>query len=272
MRSDKIINDFGLEWEKFSNFNSDDKKLKKIFNDYFKIFPKRFLKKNKTGFDLGCGTGRWALFVAPKVKKLYCIEPSNAIRVAKKNLLGNNNCEFKKQDVFSMDIKDNSMDFGYCLGVLHHITQTEKGIAKCVKKLKKGSPILLYLYYNFENRSAWFKLLWNLSNVLRFIISKLPFGLKSFFSDILAFLIYYPISRISLIFEKFGVDTNKFPLSYYKDKKMYILRNDSLDRFGTTLEKRFSKKQIFKMMKNSGLRNVKFSDTAPFWCAIGYKK
>ena len=59
---------------------------------------------------------------------------------------------------------------------------------------------------------------------------------------------------------------------YYKDKKMYILRNDSLDRFGTTLEKRFSKKQILKMMKNSGLKKVKFSDTAPFWCAIGFKK
>ena len=272
MRSNKVIDDFGLEWEKFSNFNSNDKKLKKIFNDYFKIFPKSFLKKNKTGFDLGCGTGRWALFVAPQVKKLYCIEPSNAIKVAKKNLSRNNNCEFKKQDVFSMDIKDNSMDFGYCLGVLHHIPQTEKGIIQCVKKLKKGSPILLYLYYNFENRSVWYKFLWNLSNILRFIISNLPFGLKSFFSDLLAFLIYFPISRISLIFFKFRVDTKKFPLSYYKDKKMYILRNDSLDRFGTTLEKRFSKKQIFEMMKNSGLESIKFSNSAPFWCAIGFKK
>ena len=194
------------------------------------------------------------------------------MEVAKSKLSELDNIKYYNEGVDSLTIDDNSMDFGYCLGVLHHITQTEKGIAQCVKKLKKGSPILLYLYYNFENRSAWYKLLWNLSNVLRFVISKLPFGLKSFSSDILAFLIYLPISRISLIFDKFGVDTNKFPLSYYKDKKMYILRNDSLDRFGTTLEKRFSKKQIFKMMKNSGLKNVKFSDTAPFWCAIGFKK
>ena len=53
---------------------------------------------------------------------------------------------------------------------------------------------------------------------------------------------------------------------------MYILRNDSLDRFGTTLEKRFSKKEIFSMMKNNGLVNIRFSDTAPFWCAVGFKK
>ena len=27
--------------------------------------------------------------------------------------------------------------------------------------------MLLYLYYNFENRPRWFKLLWGISNILR---------------------------------------------------------------------------------------------------------
>lgn len=272
MSDDKVIDDFGLEWKKFSSFDPKDKKLEKIFNDYFKIFPKEFLGKEKVGFDLGCGTGRWALFVAPEVKKLFCIEPSQAIDVAKKNLSIYNNCEFEKSDVFSMNLKDESMDFGYCLGVLHHIPDTEKGMAECVRKLKKGSPILFYLYYNFDNRSFWFRALWKISNLFRLIISRLPFKLKSFLSDMIAFLVYYPLSRLSLLLDKLGIKTNNFPLSYYKDKSMYILRNDSLDRFGTTLEKRFSKKEIFSMMKNNGLVNIRFSDTAPFWCAVGFKK
>ena len=71
-------------------------------------------------------------------------------------------------------------------------------------------------------------------------------------SDIIAFLVYYPLSRLSLLLDKLGIKTNNFPLSYYKDKSMYILRNDSLDRFGTTLEKIF-KKEIFSMMENNGL-------------------
>ena len=53
---------------------------------------------------------------------------------------------------------------------------------------------------------------------------------------------------------------------------MYILRNDSLDRFGTTLEKRFSKREIYKMMEDNGLVDIRFSDDAPFWCALGFKK
>ena len=35
---------------------------------------------------MGCGTGRWAKFVAPKVNKLNCIDPSLSIKVAKKKL------------------------------------------------------------------------------------------------------------------------------------------------------------------------------------------
>jgi hypothetical protein len=50
------------------------------------------------------------------------------------------------------------------------------------------------------------------------------------------------------------------------------MRTDSLDRFGTRLEKRFTKKQIIKMMEGAGLENILFSNTKPYWCAVGYKK
>ena len=50
------------------------------------------------------------------------------------------------------------------------------------------------------------------------------------------------------------------------------MRNDSLDRFGTIIEKRFSRKEIKKMMISSGLKNIKFSEKAPYWCAVGFKK
>lgn len=50
------------------------------------------------------------------------------------------------------------------------------------------------------------------------------------------------------------------------------MRNDSLDRFGTLIEKRFSRNEIKKIMLSSGLIRIRFSDRAPFWCAIGYKR
>ena len=50
------------------------------------------------------------------------------------------------------------------------------------------------------------------------------------------------------------------------------MKTDSRDRFGTPLEQRFSKEEIKLMMIDSGLEQISFSDNAPYWCAVGYKK
>ena len=79
------VNNFGDEWEKFNNINEDNKKLRKIFNAYFRLLPKKFIKKNKICIDIGSGSGRWANFLINKIKKIYLLEPSEkAINVSKK--------------------------------------------------------------------------------------------------------------------------------------------------------------------------------------------
>ncbi|TAG40829.1 MAG: class I SAM-dependent methyltransferase, partial [Cytophagia bacterium] len=64
----------------------------------------------------------------------------------------------------------------------------------------------------------------------------------------------------------------KIPLQAYEDQSFYIIRNDSLDRFGTPLEQRFSKKEMQFMMEKAGLNEIVFSDIIPYWHAIGKKK
>src|SRR5690606_41790929 len=68
---------------------------------YFSIFPWSQLPSNAVGFDLGCGSGRWAKLVAPKVGTLHLIDPSSALTVAKRNLLQMNNCVFHQSGVRS---------------------------------------------------------------------------------------------------------------------------------------------------------------------------
>ena len=62
------------------------------------------------------------------------------------------------------------------------------------------------------------------------------------------------------------------PLSFYRRASLYTMRTDVRDRFGTPLEQRFSKKQIYKMLQKSGLEKIRFSNNEPFWCAVGIKK
>ena len=60
------------------------------------------------------------------------------------------------------------------------------------------------------------------------------------------------------------------PLAAYRDRSLYSMRTDALDRFGTKLEKRFTRDQIRAMMEGAGLESITFSDN-PYWCAVGYR-
>jgi len=166
----------------------------------------------------------------------------------------------------------NSQDFGYSLGVLHHIPDTIAGIRACVAMLKPGAPFLLYLYYAFDNRTSLFKLAWRCSDLMRQGIYRLPAGLKNLVTDALAVSLYYPLARLSGLVERFGFNVSNIPLSYYRNHSFYTMRTDARDRFGTPLEQRFTREQIRQMMLSAGLRDIRFSERAPYWCAVGFKE
>lgn len=266
-----VIESFGEEWNYYKQNDSND--LTSAFNQYFHIFPKNFFNKDKIGFDMGCGSGRWAKFISPKVKILNCIEPSEkAISVARKNLKNNKNCIFESACSNTNSIKNESQDFGYCLGVLHHTPDPQSGLNSCVLKLKKGAPFLIYLYYKFDNRPKWYYFIWLITIIPRKLITKLPFKAKLITSKLIAITIYLPLAKISKVLNKIGLNVHNIPLSDYKDKSFYFMKTDSFDRFATKIEKRFTKDEIQKMMRNAGLHKIKFSKTAPYWVCLGYKK
>jgi ubiquinone/menaquinone biosynthesis C-methylase UbiE len=268
----KVVEDFGREWKAFNQQALPEIDLEKSFDQYFHIFPFQKISSNSVGFDMGCGSGRWAQLMSQRVGQLNCIDPSQlALEQAKNNLDKFSNCTFECASVSDTKLENASQDFGYCLGVLHHIPDTLEGLISCASKLKKGAPFLLYLYYRFDNKPLWFSAIWKLSDLVRQFVSKLPFPVKLVISQIIAFFIYLPLAKISLLLEKLNFNVDNFPLSDYRNKPLYFLRTDALDRFGTKLEKRFTKLEISDMMKQAGFIDVSFSNNTPYWVVIGAK-
>ena len=272
-KDQKVIEDFGEEWTDFKYESNSivHTELEKNFLQYFSIFPWKNIPNDAEGFDMGCGSGRWAQFVAPKVHSLNCIEPSKALDVAKVNLQKLDNISFFHETTDSCSLNDQSQDFGYCLGVLHHIPDTQQALSDCARLLKKGAPFLLYLYYNLDNKPIWYRYIWKLSDFVRNIISILPRAIKKVSCFLIAALIYFPLSRLALLIEFFGFNVSNFLLSDYRSKPFYQMRNDALDRFGTRLEQRFSRQQIEDMLLESGFQDISFSEEMPFWTSISYK-
>ena len=266
------VKSFGDEWSRFDQAVLSTKEANIVFNEYFSIFPWSILPENATGFDMGCGSGRWARLMAPRVGHLHCIDPSSSLDVARVALISSSNVSFHAAGVDDSPLLENTQDFGYSLGVLHHVPDTARAIRSCVSLLKPGAPFLVYLYYAFDNRSTVFKLIWRCSDLLRRAVCKLPSSLKHLVTDTLAVLIYFPLARFALLAESMGLPVSSIPLSYYRNHSFYTMRTDSRDRFGTPLEQRFTRKEITSMLVEAGLVDVRFSEHAPFWCAVGIKK
>lgn len=265
------VDSFGDEWSRFDQTALSEEEARKIFDEYFAIFPWASLPADASGFDMGCGSGRWARLVAPRVGHLHCIDPSSALETARKALAQQGNVSFHQASVDQDPLPRGSQDFGYSLGVLHHVPDTAAAMRSCVQMLKPGAPFLVYLYYAFDGRPMVFRLAWRLSDLLRRAICRLPSTLKHAVTDVLALVVYLPFARISRLAETLGMDVSNIPLSYYRSHSFYTMRTDSRDRFGTPLERRFTRSEIACMMGAAGLRDLEFSRGAPYWCAVGVK-
>ena len=268
----RTVRGFGFEWTRFDQSGVPHSELLAYFENYFSLFPWEALPMNAEGVDIGCGTGRWAQFVAPRVGTLHCVDASSqALAVARRTLAGRTNCHFHESSLHRLPLADGSMDFAYALGVLHHVPDPQAAIASCAAKLKGGAPFLVYIYYALDNQCWSYRLLWRTSDLARRAIARLPQFVRALVADAVALLVYLPFARAARILADCGMDVRSFPLSLYRDASFYTMRTDALDRFGTAVEQRFSRAEIERMMLRAGLERVTFREAPPYWCALGYR-
>lgn len=266
---------FGHEWSTFRQgereFAAADRSA--IFQAYFGIFPWQALPDHAIGMDVGCGSGRWSMMVAPKVGHLHLLDASaEALAVARDNLQEATNVSFHLASVGDIPLEDASLDFAFSLGVLHHVPDTGAAIGAIAKKLKAGAPFLIYLYYALDNRPGWYRTIWRISEIFRKIISSLSPTLRLTISHLIAMLVYWPLARFAALMERTGFSPSAIPLEAYRHRAFYVMRTDAYDRFCTALERRFTRHEIEQMLTETGFDHIQFSESVPFWCAICYKR
>ena len=266
----RVVEAFGDEWARFTNADLDAAELEAMFEDYVSIFPWSELPDSAVGFDAGCGSGRWAALFAPRVGHLHCIDASaRALEVARVGLNEHGNVSFRHEDLSSIGLPEESCDFGYSLGVLHHIPNTADALRACVRRLRPGAPFLVYLYYDLEGAGWVRRSLLLLVTGTRTVVARLPRVLRNLVADALAIGIYWPLARLARVVEGLGRDPARLPLFQYRNRSFQVMRNDALDRFGTRLEKRYSRQEVLELLEDAGLVDVEFSDGPPWWVAVG---
>ena len=273
-----VIDGFGHEWAVFDYAETETAEaLDAQFVAYCApIDLTHFDPTKSVAGDFGAGSGRWSSRLAPYFSRVYALEPSDgASTVLKTKFEGDPKIVVLQETVGVNSIPVGSLDLAMSLGVLHHIPDTGLAIKDVARSIKPGGIFLCYLYYNLENKPAYYKLIFKGVDTVRRVVSALPQPLKRLSATIIAAVVYWPLARISKVLNKLGRNTANLPLHHYADMPFVMLANDALDRFGTSLEQRFSKAEITEMLRAADfdLTTLRFSEIEPFWTfAINKKK
>ncbi len=256
---------FGEEWKTYNKIlpqHHDDFKL------YFDLVDLPALGSKRIG-DLGCGIGRWSYFLKDIAKEIVLIDFSESIYEARKNLSESDNMIFIMADVLDLPFQDDTFDFMFCLGVLHHIPSPA---LQSVRKLSRLAPeFLVYLYYALDNRGTLYKLIFYFINLIRKLICNITSPTaRSILTEVLMWSLYIPTIFIGKILFMLGVSASKVPFnSVYGHMNLGRIRQDVYDRFFTSIEQRVSKKEIHKLADT--FSEIIVSDDLPYWHFLCHK-
>jgi SAM-dependent methyltransferase len=269
---DRTVEGFGYEWTKFDQSARSDADLRETFLKYFADFPWDDVAKEARALDAGCGTGRWARYVAERVTSLSCVDPSlPAVRVATRAVADRPNCHTLQAAAGQLPFAEETFDLGYCLGVLHHTPRPAAALRDVVRTLRMGAPLLVYVYYALDNRPLWFRATWKASDWVRRVLSRAPLRWRYIPTQLIAVSVYLPMARLAAALERRGRNVDALPLSAYRNKSLYVMRTDAFDRLGTPVEKRFTARELEQLMVEAGLSQVTVAPGAPHWRGVGYR-
>jgi SAM-dependent methyltransferase len=237
------------------------------FNDYFQGLDLSSLT-GAVVLDAGCGMGRHARYVARFAEHVIAVDFSRAIDQAARNTRDCTNVDCIQADLLALPLVDNSFDFVYSLGVLHHLTNTEAALGSLVRRLKPGGRLRIYLYWK---KHGWSGVLLRAVTLARRVTTRLPFPVLRMLSWVLSLGLFVGVVLPYRILSKLGIRRHEsWPLFVYAKYPFNVLYNDQFDRFSAPLEKRYDPDEVRGLLESAGLSDVQVR--ACFgWIADGTK-
>lgn len=267
---DPVITGFDDEWSRFRDVGTADQS--RVFDLYFDLVPATCFAPGQTVLDAGSGAGRWAYEVSQRGPRVIAVDLGRSIEVTRANT-SPERVACVQADLRALPLDADAVDWAYSLGVLHHTDAPELGLANIARTVRRGGPVLLYLYYALDQRGPVFRGVFGAVDLARRVISRQPRAAARAIATVIAASVYWPLARGGAILERAGAPglAAKMPLSFYRHLSFATMRNDSLDRFGTRLERRYTRAQMQDLMRGAGLVDVRISDALPYWHGIGSK-
>lgn len=133
---------FGYQWNVFSTMYKD---WKENFLDYVQPLDEKFFA-GKRGLDMGCGFGRHLYWSSTFGAEMVGVDLSEAVEAAYQNTKHFPNVNVVQGDIYNLPFKKEYFDFGYSIGVLHHLPDPRAGFGRLAKMVRPGGTVFAWVY------------------------------------------------------------------------------------------------------------------------------
>jgi len=256
------IKEFGDQFKfhnKIDNYWGSVDMLKDIVNP----FDLNFIK-DKVICEIGIGSGRILKNLSTfKPKKIYAIEPSESINVAKENNK-NSDTEIIFENTSGQDINYiDEFDYVFSLGVIHHIPEANLVCEKIFKSLKPKGRFIIWLYGK-EGNKLYLLIFNNLRKITKFLPDKIL--------DILSLVLNIFLSGYIFLCNYINLPLKEYMLNVLKkcsfEKRKYII----FDQLNPSYSKYYSKEEVKSLLSSSGFTNIQIINRHGYsWTAIAEK-
>lgn len=267
---EKTAHSFGYQWRTFSNM--EEKTWRSDFLEYIYPVNENFFK-GKIGMDAGCGFGRHLYYAAQFGAEIIGIDLSIAVEAAYANTKNLPGTHIVQADIYNLPLKNNSFDFVYSIGVIHHLPNLKAGFSKLLPLLKTGGSVFIWVYSSTRNVQN------QLLELIRKITTKIPhfalYWICYFIAGtewLLGLLPYRILTQIPFLrrtLSKIASDRVKG----YAASSFQVSHADWFDRLATPIRFYFSQDEVRKWFEEAGLQAIRVSPTGKHgWRGYGIKE
>lgn len=246
VKADAYTISFSYEWDRFSETQLDTKLGKDLSESQFQgriDFPLAQIE-GKLVLDAGCGMGRYADIARKYGGVVVGMDLSYAVESAFRNIGFLDNIHIIQGDILKPPFKDESFDFIYSFGVLHHTPDASAAFKTLSRYLKKNGKFSLFVYDSYEKAIVYS------SNFWRKTTTRLPLRLLYYLCFIAVPLYYvYKMPVIGNFLKAV------FVISMRPEWKVRWL--DTFDWYSPRYQSKHTHAEVFRWFDQAGFKDIK---------------
>ena len=140
--SSEHLESFGRQWNRYEVAHDDEDRATFAAKTGVELSVLRGLKV----LDAGCGGGRYCKVVGEAGAHVIGVDHTTAVEKAAKLCRHLPNVSFVQADLKHLPFKDESFDFVFSIGVMHHDVDTRAVFDAVARKVKRGGRYAVWLY------------------------------------------------------------------------------------------------------------------------------